>query len=353
MWKLEISCPEALSINLLYNKFWLPEGGKFFIYNADKTETIGAFTSFNNKGNRKDPQGFATALVFGNKSILEYYPPNNNISEAAIISIEYVVQGYRNIFRKQSQKDADYLQDYGQSYECQVNINCSPEGDNWQLEKEAVALLQLTENPANLRNINFYYLGWDRNVNFSNSCIDIHHPNGDVKKISYCSNNFETTDLYSYDYNFNGAYWKTTFISTLNGFGVIEGGSSGSPLINGNRKLIAQLRGGGVTCLLNMKPVWYGRLSVSWTGANNPDIRRRLDHWLDPNNLGTQILDGIFKCNETIVNKIVNSNETIKCDKINILNTTIQNNSKLTLQANEVIFYPCFEVKGGSELEIK
>ena len=43
-WQLIIRCPQALSINLLYDKFWLPEGGKFFIYTTDRKHSIGAFT---------------------------------------------------------------------------------------------------------------------------------------------------------------------------------------------------------------------------------------------------------------------------------------------------------------------
>ena len=44
LWRLEISCPGALSINLLYDKFWLPEGAKFFVYSADRKQSFGAFT---------------------------------------------------------------------------------------------------------------------------------------------------------------------------------------------------------------------------------------------------------------------------------------------------------------------
>ena len=31
IWRLSIYCPGALSINLLYDKFWIPDGAKFFI----------------------------------------------------------------------------------------------------------------------------------------------------------------------------------------------------------------------------------------------------------------------------------------------------------------------------------
>ena len=56
--RLTIAAPDALSINLLFDKFWLPEGAKFFIYSNDRKHSIGAFTSANNQGSRNDIQGF-------------------------------------------------------------------------------------------------------------------------------------------------------------------------------------------------------------------------------------------------------------------------------------------------------
>ena len=35
LWTMEISSPNALSINLLYDKFWLPEGTSLFLYSKD------------------------------------------------------------------------------------------------------------------------------------------------------------------------------------------------------------------------------------------------------------------------------------------------------------------------------
>jgi len=131
LWRLEIYCPNALSIDLVYDKFWLPEGAKLFIYNADRSHSIGAFTSENNKCTKNDIQGFATSIVHGDKSILEYYLPNN-VSEQGVISIKYVIHGYHDFF---SQTDWEGP--------CkQVNINCS-EGQNWQQEKNAVAKVSL------------------------------------------------------------------------------------------------------------------------------------------------------------------------------------------------------------------
>lgn len=67
LWRLKIISQGAYSINLVYDKFWLPEGAKFYIYNSDRSMSIGAFTSRNNK-----PYGkFATRLVKGDEITLE------------------------------------------------------------------------------------------------------------------------------------------------------------------------------------------------------------------------------------------------------------------------------------------
>lgn len=75
IWQLSIQSPDALSTNLLYDKFWLPDGAKLFLYTSDKSHTIGAITSQNNKGTVEDVQGFATGLLYGELITLEYYVP--------------------------------------------------------------------------------------------------------------------------------------------------------------------------------------------------------------------------------------------------------------------------------------
>ncbi len=93
VWRLRIAAPGAYSINLLYDEFWLPAGGRFFIYNADHSMVLGAFTSANNKNHGK----FSTGLVRGDISILEYYEPAD-VRGRGKIHISRVVHGYRNFF---------------------------------------------------------------------------------------------------------------------------------------------------------------------------------------------------------------------------------------------------------------
>ena len=271
IWRLTIFCPKALSINLLYDKFWIPEGGKFYIYTPDKKQCLGAFTNKNNKSDKDNIQEYATGLLFSDEIILEYYQPKD-VQEEAIISIASVVHGYRYV-----NLDTKSLGDSGS---CQVNINCS-EGNNWQNEKKAVAMIlvngerictgsliqttsinndpvfltanhcvelygkdavnspslnnwlfywnyeapgcnnisyepnhtytvgatilanfsysdfaffHLTEDPRSV--CSPYYLGWNRNANSGTGGVCIHHPKGDVKKISTY-----TMTPYSSNYN--------------------------------------------------------------------------------------------------------------------------------------------------------
>ena len=129
LWQLEIICPNALSVNLCYDRFWLPEEGKFFVYSKDRKQTIGAFTSRNNKGDRQNIRGFATEIIYGSDVILEYYQPKEVVTDA-VISIGNIIHGYKGI----SFGDRGF----GDAGECMVNINCE-EGQNWQNEKNAVA----------------------------------------------------------------------------------------------------------------------------------------------------------------------------------------------------------------------
>ena len=95
----------------------------------------------------------------------------------------------------------------------------------------------------------------------------------------------------------------TGFIKTgADHHSIMEPGSSGSPLINSQRKVIGQLLGPGNLQLCpehlcgnnpELQRVSYGKFSVSWTGNGATDSRRRLRDWLDPQGINSQTLNGI------------------------------------------------------------
>jgi PKD repeat protein len=348
IWRLEITSYGALSINLIYDDFFMPEGGKFFIYNPQKKHTIGSFTAKNNK-----PGGsFATVPVGGETSILEYYEPFEVKGEGRI-SISYVIHAYKNIFSFGGKG-------FGDSGDCNVNVNC-PEGAEWNDQKRGVAmilngnnnrictgslinntaedgipyflsarhcgagvaenwivvfnyespscedidgptnqsiqntivrassfasdllLLELSEQPP--AEYDVFYNGWDRSDNINTLSTAIHHPRGDIKKISFDYDN-TAPDTYLGGGGVQNSYWRITQWD----LGTTEGGSSGSPLFSSEKRIIGQLHGGYASCT-NLEPDWYGKFSYSWDYFEEPE--KQLKIWLDPLDTGQEVLDGL------------------------------------------------------------
>ena len=133
IWRLKVACRGALSINFLYDDFYMPPGATFFIYTPSQKQILGAFGEHNNKPDRM----FATALLYGDEAILEYYEPARVRGQGAL-SIFKVNHGYRGYGENNAH--------LGASGNCQVNVNCSPEGDNWQVIKKSVAKYTVNGN---------------------------------------------------------------------------------------------------------------------------------------------------------------------------------------------------------------
>ncbi len=145
------------------------------------------------------------------------------------------------------------------------------------------ALLELNSAPP--VNYNVYYSGWSNLNVAAQTGVSIHHPNGDVKKIS-----FDDDPLQSTTYNgTNNNMWQ---IETWERSTTTEGGSSGSGLWDENHFLVGQLYGGSAACGNNGSDV-YGKFSMSWTGNGSSSPNSRLKDWLDPNNSGVTQLGGL------------------------------------------------------------
>ena len=162
------------------------------------------------------------------------------------------------------------------------------------------ALLRLTQDPRNLAGFTPYYLGWDHSGNSGTGGVGIHHPSGDVKKISTLNR------LPQDNWNGNNKFWSHYWNATPNGYSVTEGGSSGSPLINNSHHIIGQLYGGSsIDCFNPSQDIAaYGKFSVSWTGNGATDSRRRLRDWLDPLEINPQTLNPDYAIEEIRMNLI-------------------------------------------------
>ncbi|MBU2651801.1 MAG: T9SS type A sorting domain-containing protein [Bacteroidetes bacterium] len=138
---------------------------------------------------------------------------------------------------------------------------------------------------------NPYFNGWNRNNSSSESGVGIHHPKGDIKKISTY-----TEPLISSEYNSGGTspdamYWRVVWAETVSGHGVTEGGSSGSPIFNEQHQIAGTLTGGAASCQNTSGPDYYGKFSWHWE-SNGSISSTQLKPWLDPDNTGVTELEG-------------------------------------------------------------
>ncbi len=126
LWRLKISSTGAQALSITYDDFFIPEGAIMHVYNQDRSQVIGAFTSANNKEHRK----FHTGIVGGSTSIIEYFEPDG-VSEPGVISVENAAHYYRGV-----EDFTEGFADERGSDPCQVDVRC-PEGDDWEPQIDA------------------------------------------------------------------------------------------------------------------------------------------------------------------------------------------------------------------------
>ncbi len=335
VWRMEIECPGAISINFEFHEYHLPLGARVFVINGHG-DHIGAFTHENSVGGVLGVQPMR-----GDRIIVEYQVPAKG--PIGRLRIGQVTHGYRDVF--------GYARALGESGSCNNNVVC-PEGDPWddQIRSVAmivvggsgictgtllnncaqngtpyfltarhclpspvtnvstwvfrfnwqssvcnqnlngptnqtvsgathlvnnagsdVALLQLSSAPP--AGYGVYYSGWDRSGTAPTSSTCIHHPSGDIKKISF-DVNAATTATYGSATCWRIAAWED---------GTTEPGSSGSGLWNQSKRIIGQLYGGEASCSNNVND-YFGKFSTSWTSLSTylGSCGNTLDGW-DPN----------------------------------------------------------------------
>jgi lysyl endopeptidase len=160
-------------------------------------------------------------------------------------------------------------------------------------------LVELNSSP--LEEWNVVYNGWDRTNISAQSGAGIHHPRGDVKKISISNLPFE-----SYTFSGQENYWRVYWEE-----GVTESGSSGSPIFNPQRRIVGQLFGGTSGCTSSDQSDLYGKFSASWTGGGTNETR--LSNWLDPQNTGLEFIDGnvVNAIDPYLINSVLELEKTI------------------------------------------
>lgn len=393
--RIGIYAPRALAISLMYSDFYIPKGGELFIYNKEKTHILGAYTNATNLLGGI----FATELVAGDELVLEYVSPadQGTIEEPVVGSSAFtskspsaekikatpriLISGLAYGYNHLPDKSEYTLFNLNSSGACHVNINCEPEGADWQKEKNGIARIFYPKNgsyyycsgtllnntdedltglilsafhcfngcsaeelkqaiflfhyeQAGCRNLatepggtqslvgatllvnmnlngesdgslveltsqipedyNLYWNGWDRRNIGLTSGVGIHHPKGDVMKISTITSPAVDGTWIGSETGGVNAHWKLNFTLTANGFGIVEEGSSGSGLFNQDHRVVGSLTGGSNVDCSNpaAQYAFYGKLWYHWDQDLDPN--NQMKKYLDPNNKGNEYIDGRF-----------------------------------------------------------
>lgn len=151
-------------------------------------------------------------------------------------------------------------------------------------------LLELKNLPP--ANSNIYAAGWSRLTGGSVSGVGIHHPKGDVMKISTYTSALERPVNNPFPHplvpSLNNV-WVVTWSQ-----GVTEGGSSGSPLFDQDHRIVGQLAIGPSGCGKPDQRDAYGRFDDSWAGGGTNSTR--LANWLNPTRSATLTTDAVLLC---------------------------------------------------------
>lgn len=134
---------------------------------------------------------------------------------------------------------------------------------------------------------NAYFSGWDRTGEEPDWTVGIHHPRGDIKKISFDDDASSATQATITATSDPYGVWKVVWDRNT----TTEQVSSGSPLFDQNKRIIGQLWGGQASCTNLTGPDFYGRVYTSWNPSGS-DSTNQLEHWLDPSGTGAFVVDG-------------------------------------------------------------
>ena len=129
-----------------------------------------------------------------------------------------------------------------------------------------------------------YFAGWDITDIPPQNSVGIHHPHGWTKKISLDYDPAQSVErVISWEGGNNSpanSHWDVLFDD-----GITSSGSSGSPLLDQNRRVTGQLHGGSTND-------YYGKLSYSWTHPNSS--YEPLSTYLDPDTTGVKTVNGYY-----------------------------------------------------------
>lgn len=349
IWRLKLKSNGALSINLGFEKFHLPDGTKLFIYNEEQSYSIGPFTEDDNESHGQ----LWTPIIKDDILIIELRIPKSKKDELVLelTKVNHDFLGFGRSFSGSCNLDVicgendgfelvdnyrDIIKSVG-AYHINGTETCSGVLLNNAREDKTPYFLTADHCGISQNNSASVVAYW----NYENSVC--RQPNslesgmngdgnlsqfntGAIYRAGSGSSDFnliEFDDPIRAEYNPYFAGWKNDFESTPivigihhpgveekrisfefdevvnsnNNFidvndwdiGTTEGGSSGSPIFNENKQVIGQLRGGLAACSNDLSDN-YGSINASWLGDGT--MGGSLKPWLDPDDTGITEMDG-------------------------------------------------------------
>ena len=129
LWRLRLSSPGALSLNLSLGLFDLPEDADFWVHAPDGARVQGPYTAQNCNA----LGGLWTAVVLGEELVAELRLPKDTEAKLRIASVNH---GYRFFGERESAINA-------KRGSCNINVVC-PQGDRWRNQIRSVARFTVT-----------------------------------------------------------------------------------------------------------------------------------------------------------------------------------------------------------------
>lgn len=357
LWRFRIKSSEAYSLNLGFKNFFLPPSAQMYIYDVAKTYVIGPVT---NRDNERHAEWWSPILPFDEVVVeIQVDKDEEKALTADLVQVNhdfsgfgYLLSGSCNVDVKCGAADGFPLIDRYRDVINSVGMytingielctgalinttrnNCTPyfltahhcevKANNaasvvvyWNYENSTCRLPNTSSSGSRGNgprthfntgsrliasydasdftlleldddvNSEFdpFYAGWDADGEVFDTTFTVHHPNSEEKRISI---DYGRVEPYADQYFIRIDGWEQ---------GTTEGGSSGAPLFNRQKRIIGQLNGGLAACG-NSDFDDFGMLKLSWNGGGTPSTR--LKDWLDPDKTGALRIDGRY-CKDVV-----------------------------------------------------
>ena len=130
IWRVGFESIGAKTINFIISDYELIDGAELYIYNSDRSQKMGPYTSNENTSINE----ITTWPIDGDKVYMEFYEPADIVDQSTF-TIKEMVHGYRSVTSQDVAERA--LNDSGP---CNLDADC-PLGNNFDQQKRSVVML--------------------------------------------------------------------------------------------------------------------------------------------------------------------------------------------------------------------